>query len=312
MTGLKFVVLEKRSALVVSGSDAEMFLQNLISNDVTKVNRQRAIYATLLTPQGKFLHDFFISAHPEVTGTYVLETEADRIGDLEKRLTMYRLHADVTLEPTPSDWGTLAAFGDAAAKALKLELVEGTAVSRACGVVYVDPRLARLGVRVFGLLEAVKDLMVEAGFSATDSQEYEDMRLSLGIPDGSRDILIEKSFPLECNLDDLHAIDYEKGCYVGQELTARTHHRAKIRKRLFPVRSEGPVPEAGVSVTFNGKEIGEMRSGTGQQGLALLRIESLRSAYNQGQPLMVEGTAIVPIIPPWLDIDDIKPNVGPD
>ncbi len=310
MTDLKFVVLEKRSALVISGGDAKIFLQSLISNDITKVNERQAIYATLLTPQGKFLHDFFIGMHPRITGAYVIETEADRISDLEKRLMMYKLRADVKFEPIHGDWGTLAAFGDVAAKALELEPVEGAAVSHAHGVVYVDPRLAQLGLRAFGLLGAVKDLMATAGFSETTDQEYEDLRLSLGVPDGSRDILVEKSFPLECNLHDLHAIDYNKGCYVGQELTARTHHRAKIRKRLFPVRSDGPVPETGLPVTFNGKDIGEMRSGAGQQGLALLRIEFMRAAQNEGRPLMVEGRAIIPIIPSWLDIDNDKSDVG--
>ena len=146
--------------------------------------------------------------------------------------------------------------------------------------------------------------MEGAGFSETDRSAYEHLRLSLGVPDGSRDILIEKSFPLECNLDDLNAIDYEKGCYVGQELTARTHHRAKIRKRLFPVKSNGPVPAAGTPITVNGKEVGEMRSGDGQQGLALLRIESLRSAEAAGLSLMVDDVEIVPDMPAWLKIDE--------
>tara|TARA_A100001037_G_scaffold204872_1_gene183276 strand:- start:305 stop:1243 length:939 start_codon:yes stop_codon:yes gene_type:complete len=312
MTGPKFIVLETRSALVVSGGDAEMFLQNLISNDVTKVSAQRAIYATLLTPQGKFLHDFFVAAHPEIAAAYVIETEADRMADLEQRLTMYRLRADVTLEAAPADWEVLAAFGEGAAEALDLEPVEGAAASRDGSVAYVDPRLASLGVRAVGPTEALKVLMADAGISESSNSEYEELRLSLGVPDGSRDILVEKSFPLECNLDDLNAIDYEKGCYVGQELTARTHHRAKIRKRLFPVKSEGPVPEAGLPVTFNDKDIGEMRSGAGQQGLALLRIESLRSAQSEDQPLMVGETAIVPIIPPWLDIEDETSDSAPD
>ena len=298
------IVLDRRSVLVVSGADAGAFLQNLISNDIDRVDARRAIYATLLTPQGKFLHDFVVSAHPGAADGYLIETEAGRIDDLEQRLIMYRLRADVTMARADPDWAVFAGFGEGAAQALALESEAGSAAATAGGVICVDPRLAALGVRAVGPAPEMRQLLEGAGFSETDRSAYEHLRLSLGVPDGSRDMLVEKSFPLECNLDDLNAIDYEKGCYVGQELTARTHHRAKIRKRLFPVRSQGPVPEAGTPVTFNGKEVGEMRSGDGQQGLALLRIESLRSAAADGLSLMVEGTEIVPDIPAWLKIDD--------
>ena len=304
MAEQNFIVLDGRSVLVVSGADAGAFLQNLISNDVDRVNARRAIYATLLTPQGKFLHDFMVSAHPLAADAYLIETESGRVDDLEKRLTMYRLRADVTMARADPDWAVFVGFGDDAAQALDLDPEAGSAAATAGGVVCVDPRLAALGVRAVGPASEMRHLMERAGFTETDRSAYEQLRLSLGVPDGSRDILVEKSFPLECNLDDLNAIDYEKGCYVGQELTARTHHRAKIRKRLFPVKSKGPVPAPGTPVTVNGKEVGEMRSGDGQQGLALLRIESLRSAEADGSSLMVDDTEVVPDIPAWLKIDD--------
>ena len=304
MAERNFIALERRSLLAVAGADAGAFLQNLISNDVDRVDERRAIYATLLTPQGKFLHDFVVSAHPQAADGYLIETEAGRVDDLEKRLTMYRLRADVTMARADPDWAVFAGFGDGAAQALGLELDAGSAAATAGGVICVDPRLATLGIRAVGPANDMRQRLEGAGFSEMDASGYEHLRLSLGVPDGSRDILVEKSFPLECNLDDLNAIDYEKGCYVGQELTARTHHRAKIRKRLFPVKSQGPVPEAGTPITFNGKEVGEMRSGDGQHGLALLRIESLRSAEAGGPSLMVDGMEIVPDIPAWLKIDD--------
>ena len=304
MAERKFIVLERQSVLAVSGADAGAFLQNLISNDIDRVGARRSIYATLLTPQGKYLHDFVVSAHPRTAGAYLIETEGGRIDDLDKRLTMYRLRADVTMARADPDWTVFAGFGDGAAQALDLEPEAGSAAAMAGGVICVDPRLSALGIRAVGPAADMRQLLEGAGFSESDGSAYEHLRLSLGVPDGSRDILVEKSFPLECNLDDLNAVDYEKGCYVGQELTARTHHRAKIRKRLFPVRSQGPVPEAGTPVTLNGKEVGEMRSGDGQQGLALLRIESLRSAAADGLSLMVEGTEIVPDIPAWLKIDE--------
>lgn len=304
MAESNFIILETRDLLMVSGTDAGVFLQNLISNDVNRVDAGRIIYATLLTPQGKFLHDFFVAAHPQASAAYIIETEASRTDDLEKRLSMYRLRSDVTLEPAPQGWAVFAAFGGDAAQNLNLEPTEGMATNVVGGVAFIDPRLAALGVRTIGPTKEMTQHLEEAGFTRTETSMYERLRLSLGVPDGSRDILVDKSFPLECNLDDLNAIDYQKGCYVGQELTARTHHRAKIRKRLIPVRLDGPLPDAGTTVTLEGRDIGEMRSGVGQRGLALLRIESLKSAAQSGQPLMAGVTEIVPDVPAWLKLDD--------
>lgn len=304
MTERNFTVLEMRGLLVVSGADAGAFLQNLISNDIDRVSPNRTIYGTLLTPQGKFLHDFFVAAHPAGDGAYLLDAEAGRIDDLERRFGMYRLRADVVLERATPDWAVSAAFGHEAAPALGLEPEAGTAAPRAGGVTFVDPRLAALGARAIGPASTITRLLEESGFVRTGSGVYDELRLSHGIPDGSRDILVERSFPLECNLDDLNAIDYEKGCYVGQELTARTHYRAKIRKRLFPIRSERALPATGTAITLNDKNVGEMRSSAGRRGLALLRIESLKSAREQGLSLTAGETEITPDVPAWMVLDD--------
>lgn len=303
MADNNYVLLETRGVLAVSGTDATSFLQNLISNDVNRVDADHTIYAMLLTPQGKFLHDFFVAMHPENDNAFVIEAEAERIDDLEKRLSMYRLRADVSLERVGEEWSVVAAFGSNAAQALGLDASEGASGRVAGGVAFVDPRLQTLGLRLIGPREAITRHLDEAGFKRTEPAEYEHLRLSLGVPAGGRDILIEKSFPLECNLDELNAIDYEKGCYVGQELTARTHYRANLRKRLVPIRLQGPLPEPGAAVTLDGKNVGEMRSADGERGLALLRIDSLASAEEEGKPLMTGTTEIVPDLPEWLSLD---------
>ena len=265
----------------------------------------RAIYGTLLTPQGKFLHDFFVAAHPAGNGAYLLDAEAGRIDDLERRFGMYRLRADVVLERATPGLGRYPRLSvTRAAPTLGLEPEAGTAAPRAGGVTFVDPRLAALGARAIGPASTITRLLEESGFVRTGSGVYDELRLSHGIPDGSRDILVERSFPLECNLDDLNAIDYEKGCYVGQELTARTHYRAKIRKRLFPIRSERALPATGTAITLNDKNVGEMRSSAGRRGLALLRIESLKSAREQGLSLTAGETEITPDVPAWMVLDD--------
>ncbi len=303
MTERNFTFLDTRGLLAVSGADAGAFLQNLISNDMGRVSPDRTVYGTLLTPQGKFLHDFFVAAHPARDGVYLLDTEAGRLDDLERRLGMYRLRAAVTLERAASDWAVFAAFGDGAAPALGLEPETGATAARADGVAFVDPRLAALGVRAVGAASATARSLEESGFARTGSGAYDELRLSLGVPDGSRDILVGKSFPLECNLDALNAIDYDKGCYVGQELTARTRYRATIRKRLFPVTADKTLPGIGTKITLDGKEVGEMRSSAGGGGLALLRIESLKSARERGLPLMAGGAGIVAHVPAWMELD---------
>ena len=300
-----YIVLETRDIFAISGTDAPVFLQNLISNDVERVSESQVIYATLLTPQGKFLHDFFVMADPRDNQSFLIETDAGRIDDLEKRLTMYRLRADVTFARVPDDWAVVAAFGETAAQTLDLEAVAGTAAVLVGGIAFVDPRLSALGVRAVGPVGTLIARLGQAGFIHGTAAAYERLRLSLGVPDGSRDILVEKSFPLECNLEEFNAVDYEKGCYVGQELTARTHYRAKIRKRLIPVQLEGPLPAAGTPVTLQGREIGEMRSGDEQLGLALLRIDALKAALDGDEPLMAGATQIIPNVPAWLDIDHV-------
>ena len=130
--------------------------------------------------------------------------------------------------------------------------------------------------------------------------DYEALRLSLGVPDGSRDLPVEKALLLESGFDELHGVDWQKGCYMGQELTARTKYRALIRKRLFPVRVEGPLPPPGATVHQGGEEVGELRSGAGDRALALLRLDAVRS----GTPLSAGDARLVAEIPSWMRLPE--------
>ena len=125
------------------------------------------------------------------------------------------------------------------------------------------------------------------------------MRLELGVPDGSRDLVLDKSILLESGFEELHGVDWEKGCYIGQELTARTKYRGLIKKRLFPVRIDGPAPEAGTIVTLDGQEAGEMRSSRDGTGLALLRLEAVGK-----NRLMAGDACIVPTMPAWMRLPE--------
>src|SRR5215472_3929633 len=285
MADAHFAVLDDRGVLAIGGPDRRSFLQALVSNDVDKVGVARAHYAALLTAQGKYLHDFMMI---EVDAAIWLEAEAGRLGDLRRRLSIYRLRADVVIEPRP-DLAVAAIFGEHALAGLDLVAEPGTAQQFPSGVVFVDPRLAALGARCILSRAAVPSALLAAGLGEADFAAYDRLRLGLGVPDGSRDLIPEKSILLEAGFDELHGIDWQKGCFIGQELTARTKYRGLIKKRLMPVESDGPALAPGTIVTADGREVGEMRSSRDGLGLALLRIEPV----TESKKMKAGDTALV-------------------
>jgi folate-binding protein YgfZ len=289
----QFTVLEARGVLAVAGPDRRPFLQGLVSNDVAKVAADRAVYAALLTAQGKYLHDFNMV---EVGEAIWLDAEAARLADLKRRLSMYRLRAKIEIVERP-ELAVAAVFGEGALAALSLPAEPGAAQSFEDGVVLTDPRLPGLGAWM--ILDRGR-LVVPTGCVTADFAAYDRCRLKLGIPDGSRDLLPDKSILLESGFDELHGVDWQKGCYIGQELTARTKYRGLIKKRLFPVRIDGPVPAPGTIVTLDGKDAGEMRSSRDRLGLALLRLEAVTAAL----PLSADAASVTPLRPEWMHTDE--------
>ncbi len=289
MTGPTFCLLPHRSVIAVSGADRVEFLQGLISNDTTKVAPGQAIWAALLTPQGRFLNDMFVA---DAGGeTLLLETERERAPALAKKLKMYTLRSKATVEDRSATMEVAVAFGDDASKALGLD---SSAVS------FIDPRLEALGVRVIAPAGQAATLLAARGFAEAPLAAYDSLRLALGVPDGSRDLTVEKALLLENGFDELNGVDWKKGCYMGQELTARTKYRALIRKRLFPVKIEGALPEPGAPVLLDGEEVGELRSGSGDRALALLKVEAARG----GGALTAGDARVTPEIPPWMRLPE--------
>ena len=289
-----YAALETRGVLQVAGADRVAFLQGLVSNDVTKATDDRALYAALLTAQGKYLFDFFVAAAGDAL---YLDAEGARLAELEKRLKIYKLRSKVTLGDASDRFVVAVAWGDGAAGRLGLSEEPGAARSFAQGIAYVDPRLAALGLRLL-LPRASVGALAEAGFAPVDAALYDRHRLALGVPDGSRDLEIEKSILLEAGFDELNGIDWQKGCYMGQELTARTKYRALIKKRLAPVTVEGPLPAPGTPVLLEDAEAGEMRSGRDGQALALLRLDAMEKAA-AGAALTAGGARLHPRKPDW-------------
>jgi len=285
----RFAVLEDRGVLAIGGPDRASFLQGLISNDAAKISRERAIYAALLTAQGKYLHDFMLVECGEAIW---LDGEAARLADLKRRLSMYRLRAKVTIDERP-DLAVAVIYGAAAAGE------PGTAGPLEYGMVFADPRLAALGVRAILPRGEIRGALKDIGAIEGDFAEYDRLRLGLGVPDGSRDLVLDKSILLESGFDELNGVDWDKGCYIGQELTARTKYRGLIKKRLFPVRIDGPAPEPGAIITLDGQEAGEMRSSRDGAGLALLRLAAI------GKTGLAAGDArIVPATPDWMRLPE--------
>jgi len=262
--------LEDRSIVAVSGPEARGFLQGLLTNDVEKLAPARALYAALLSPQGKILFDFLLA---EGDGAILIDCAAASRDALIKRLTMYRLRAKVQIEPR-EQLGVLVGFA-------------GPASER--GTVFADPRLAELGVRTIG---ARAELPAPSAHAAV----YHARRLELGVPEGA-DFGSEKIFALDAGLDELHAVDFEKGCYVGQELTARMKHRGTARKRLLMVESAQELVR-GVELRAGPHMIGEVVSVYGRRGFALVRLDKLEEAA--GQRIEADGVGVTVAKQNWL------------
>ncbi len=299
MSEANFAILEERGILAVSGPDRRLFLQGLVSNDVEKLAANklpgRAVYAALLTAQGKYLHDFIMV---ETAETIWLDAEAARLGDLRRRLSMYRLRAKVEIAERP-ELMVAAAFGDGALGAMGLAGEPGEVRPLEGGIVLADPRRGELGARAILPRDRLRPALIGLGLREADFAAWDRHRLRLGIPDGSRDLVPDKSILLEAGFDELHGVDWQKGCYIGQELTARTKYRGLIKKRLFPVEIDGPAPLPGTMVTAEGKDAGEVRSTRDGQGLALLRLDAL----GEGRTLVADAARLVAIRPDWMRIE---------
>ncbi|MDE2134110.1 MAG: folate-binding protein YgfZ [Alphaproteobacteria bacterium] len=259
------LALTDRAVIAVSGPEARAFLQGLITNDVEKVAPGRALYAALLTPQGKILFDFLVS---ESDGTLLLDCRREAREALMTRLSLYKLRAKVEIKAR-DDLGVFAALDGES-------LPDG----------FADPRLPALGMRAIATEDTVA--------AQSGAETYQAFRLGIGVPEGC-DFGSDKMFALDAGLDELHGVSFDKGCYVGQELTARMKHRGTARKRLLPLTTSDATPLApGKPVTADAQEIGTVASVYGSRGFATIRLDRLAKA-----PFEVEGREVKVSKPSW-------------
>jgi folate-binding protein YgfZ len=290
-----YSILESRGLITVGGDDRIEFLQGLISNDIRRVAPDRAIWAALLTPQGKYLHDFFVT---EIGGAFFLDCERARLMDLGQRLSRYKLRAKVDFGI--ADKHEVAVLpGKAALGRAGLPAEPGAGRTVSGGVIYADPRLAEAGARAVLPKDGGEAVLRDMGFVPGEAADYEAQRLGLGLPDGSRDLVVERAILLESNFDELHGVDWNKGCYMGQELTARTKYRGLVKKRLLPVDIAGAAPPPGTQVLLGEKDAGEMRTAADGKGLALLRLEQLERALSGDGVLKAGDATLTPRKPDW-------------
>lgn len=290
-----WVALADRGLIAVAGADTRDFLQGVVTNDMETVSESRAVYAALLTPQGKYLHDFFVFRIGDVL---YLDCEAARCDDLMRRLAVYRLRADVTIEDAGDAFAVYALFGAGVWSAAGIAPREGAAAPFGGGAAYADPRTAALGARAALPSDRAAAVLAGTGFAEADVAAYDGLRIRLGVPDGSHDMEPEKSLPLEYGLDDLNGVDFNKGCFIGQEVTARMKRRGLVRKRLLPVDIDGAPPAPGATVQRGDHEAGEIRAILDGAGLALLRLDRIAP---EGPDLTAGGARITPHKPDWAD-----------
>jgi folate-binding protein YgfZ len=265
----KLALLPQRGVLRISGADRITFLNGLVSNDVAKAAPGHAVWAALLTPQGKYLSDFFIFATEDAL---LLDAPRADIPTLLTKLRRYRLRAAVELEDASEAYAVYAVW-------------DGTPPETAISA--PDPRLPEAGWRL------LSPTPLPATATATEA-DYAAHRIALGLPDGAPDLEPEKTLLLEAGFDELHGIAWDKGCYMGQELTARTKYRGLVKRRLLPVELDGPAPAPGTPITAEGQEVGDIRSSVGNIALAMLRVDAL-------EKLLIAGEArITPRRPGWM------------
>lgn len=276
---MKSAFLPDRGVIKVAGEDARNFLNGLITTDVDKLKPGLGRFGALLTPQGKIIVDFLITEAPAGHGGgFLIDCPKALADGLATKLKFYKLRAKVTVDNLSDDFGVLAAWdGQLAAQP---------------DLAFADPRNAELGTRILipeDLKHKLSDLI---GAELVDATDYEAHRIALGVPRGGLDFMYSDAFPHETNMDRLAGVDFDKGCYVGQEVVSRMQHRGTARTRSVKVLLEDSSPEAGVSVMAGDKSVGTMGSSAQGKGIALVRIDRVADALDAGQPLTAGGLTL--------------------
>ena len=287
-------ILEDRGILFVDGADAKDFLQNIITNDINKVAENSSCFASLLTPQGKFLFDFIVVKHKK---GFFIDCEKIQIDELFKQFSLYKLRSNVQILNLSNE------FVVAALSYEKFKSIDGSKDELGFTLKYkedpilLDPRNKKLGARLVINLEKLYLSLKKLNLKSSKQEEYYNLSFDLGIPQKNTNKLKDKIFGIECNFEELNAIDFKKGCYIGQENTSRIKLRKKLNKRLLPVKIiEGKISE-GDSIFNEDAEIGKVLISENYP-FAIIKYTSEKFDFNS--TFKISNAKVKIIKPNWL------------
>ncbi|HET9717284.1 MAG TPA: folate-binding protein [Pseudolabrys sp.] len=287
---MQSALLSERGVVKVVGEDARRFLNGLVTTDMTKVAPGRPRYAALLTPQGKIIADFIVAEAPaEDGGGFFLDCPRALAPTLVEKLNFYKLRAKVICEDLSEVLGVLAVWDGAAESEF--------------GLSYPDPRLPTLGSRIMLPPHLAAEAATDLGIALGTPQDYEAHRIALGIPRGGLDFTYGDTFPHEADMDQLNGVDFDKGCYVGQEVVSRVEHRASARSRVVPIAYDEFAPSSGLPIMAGEKQVGMLGSTAKGRGVALVRLDRAGDAIAAGSTFEAGGIPIRLVKPDWAKFD---------
>ena len=254
MNNKKVYILEDRAILFIQGKDAKDFLQNIITNDINKVNEFNSLFASILTPQGKYLFDFLIIKHKN---GYFLDCEKIQADKLFNQLTLYKLRSKVEIINLSNEFVVAAISKDKFLEFDKAKALSGLTIRYREDPVVLDPRNKELGARIIINLEKLYLSLKKLNLISSNVDEYYELSHQLGIAQIDTEKLKNQLFGIECNFEELNGIDFQKGCYVGQENTARIKLKNKLIKRLFPIKVISGTLENG-TIEYKEIEVGKI------------------------------------------------------
>jgi folate-binding protein YgfZ len=283
---MQAALLPDRGVVKVASDDARKFLNGLVTSDLMQVTPERPSFGALLTPQGKIIVDFLVAEAPATAGGgFFLDCPRALAPTLVQRLNLYKLRAKIIIEDLSETLGVLAIWDDPAATDY--------------GLCYPDPRLAALGLRAMLPPHLAADAAGKLGAPLVVPAAYEAHRIALGVPRGGLDFIYGDAFPHETDMDQLGGVDFDKGCFVGQEVVSRIEHRGTARTRVVPVAFDGFAPEAGTPVSAGDKAVGTLGSSAQGRGLAMLRLDRAADALAAGAPFVSGGVEMRLVKPIW-------------
>ena len=290
-------ILEDRGILFIDGVDAKDFLQNIITNDINKVSDHNSCFASLLNPQGKFLFEFLVIQHKK---GYFIDCEKNQINELFKQLSLYKLRSSVQILNLSNE------FVVAALSYEKFKSMEGSKDQLGFTLkyredpIFLDPRNKKLGARLVINLEKLYLSLKKLDLKSTKHEEYYNLSFELGIAQQNTDKLKNKIFGIECNFDELNAIDFKKGCYIGQENTSRIKLKNKLTKRLLPIKViEGDI-SAGQSIFIEKTEIGKVLI---DKDYPFAVVKHTSEKFNFDLIFKINNATIRIIKPKWLNLN---------